>query len=42
MEETLPYTSKYLKITLNPIHKVSKEVRHVLDMEFDIKSWLDS
>ena len=42
MEETLSYTSKCLKIKLNPIHKVSKEVRHVLDMESDIKIWLDS
>ena len=41
MEELLSDTSKFVKVQFNPKHKVNKEIRHILDMEENIKKCLD-
>ena len=42
MENLLSDTTKFVKIEFNPKHKVNKEIRHLLDMEENIKSCLDN
>ena len=42
MEKFLIDTSKFVKIEFNLKHKVNKKIRHLLDMESDIKSCLDN
>ena len=42
METLLSDTTKFVKIEFNPKHKVNKEIRHLLDMEENIKSCLDN
>ena len=41
MEKLLSDRSKFVKIEFNPKHKVNQDIRHLLDMEFEIKSCLD-
>ena len=33
--------NKFVKIDFNPKHKVNQDIRHLLDMEFEMKSCLD-
>ena len=33
--------NKFVKIDFNPKHKVNRDIRHLLDMEFEMKSCLD-
>ena len=42
MEELLSDSNKFVKVELNPKHKVNKEIRHILDMEDAIKNCLDN
>ena len=42
MEESLSDTSKFREITFNAKHKVNKKLRHLLDMESNIKVCLDT
>ena len=41
MEELLSDRSKFVKIEFNSKHTVNQDVRHLLDMELEIKSCLD-
>ena len=41
MEKLLNDHNKFVKIDFNPKHKVNQDIRHLLDMEFEIKSCLD-
>ena len=41
MEELLSDTSKFVRVQFNPKHSVNKEIRHILDMEENIKNCLD-
>ena len=41
MEELFSDKSKFTKVNFNQKHKVNKELRHLLDMESTIKSFLD-
>ena len=41
MEELLSDCSKFVKIEFNSKHTVNQDVRHLLDMELEIKSCLD-
>ena len=41
MEELLSHRSKFVKIEFNSKHAVNQDVRHLLDMELEIKSCLD-
>ena len=41
MEKLLSDHNKFVKINFNPKHKVNQDIRHLLDMEFEIKSCLD-
>ena len=41
MEKLLGYTSKFIKVAFKPNHKFSKEVRHLTDIESNIKHCLD-
>ena len=41
MEKLISDSSKFAKIDFNPKHKVNQDIRHLLDMEFEIKSCLD-
>ena len=41
MEKLLSHHSKFFKIDFNRKHKVNQDIRHLLDMEFEIKSCLD-
>ena len=41
MEELLSDRSKFMKVELNSKYKVNHEIRHLLDMEMEIKSCLD-
>ena len=41
MEKLLSHRSKFFKIDFNRKHKVNQDIRHLLDMEFEIKSCLD-
>ena len=41
MEKLLSDRSNIAKIKFNPKHKVNQNIRHLLDMEFEIKSCLD-
>ena len=41
MEKLLSDRSNIAKIKFNPKHKVNQNIRHLLDMEFEIKSRLD-
>ena len=41
MEKLLGDTSKFIKVAFNPTHKVSKEVRHLTDIESNIKHYLN-
>ena len=40
-EELLSDTSKFVQVQFNPKHSVNKEIRHILDMEENIKTCLD-
>ena len=40
MEKVLSDRGKFVKIDLTPKHKVNQDIRHLLDMEFEIKSCL--
>ena len=40
MEKLLSDRGKFVKIDLTPKHKVNQDIRHLLDMEFEIKSCL--
>ena len=42
MEELLNDRSKFIKIEFNSKHTVNQDIRHLLDMELEIKSCLDS
>ena len=41
VEKLLSDRSKFFKIEFNPKHEVNQDIRHLLDMEFEIKSCLD-
>ena len=41
MEELLSDCSKFVKIEFNSKHTVNQDVRHLLDLELEIKSCLD-
>ena len=41
MKKLLSGRSKFVKIDFNTKHKVNQDSRHLLDMEFQIKSCLD-
>ena len=41
MEKLLSDTNKFVKVEFNPKHKVSKELRHLLDIQSSIKDCLD-
>ena len=41
MEELLSDTTKFVQVQFNPKHPVNKEIRHILDMEENIKNCLD-
>jgi hypothetical protein len=41
MEELLSDTTKFVQVQFNPKHSVNKEIRHILDMEENIKNCLD-
>ena len=40
-EKLLSDRNKFVKIDFNPKHKVNQDIRHLLDMEFEIRSCLD-
>ena len=40
MKKLLGDTSKFIKVAFNPKHKVSKEVRHLTEIETNIKHCL--
>ena len=42
MEELLCDQSKFVKTEFNSKHTVNQDVRHLLDMELEIKSCLDN
>ena len=42
MEELLADTSKFVKVEFNKKHKVNQELRHLLDLEGNIKTCLDN
>ena len=42
MEEFLAKTSKFVKVEFNEKHKVNQELRHLLDLEGNIKTCLDN
>ena len=42
MEELLAETSKFVKVEFNKKHKVNQELRHLLDLEGNIKTCLDN
>ena len=41
MDKLLSHRSKFFKIDFNQKHKVNQDIRHFLDMEFEIKPCLD-
>ena len=41
MEKLISDSSEFAKIDFNPKHNVNQDIRHLLDMEFEIKSCLD-
>ena len=41
MEKLLSDRSKLVQTDFNPKHKVNQDIRHLLEMEFEIKSRLD-
>ena len=41
MKKLLSDTSKFVKVQFNVKHKVNKEIRNIIDVEADIKSYLD-
>lgn len=40
MEELLSDSNKFKKVNFNPKHKVNKEIRHLIDLEAKIKTYL--
>ena len=42
MEELLSDRSKFVKIEFNSKHTVNQDIRHLVDMESEIKSCLDN
>ena len=42
MEELLADTSKFVKVEFNEKHKVNQELRHLLDLEGNTKTYLDN
>ena len=42
MEKLLRDTSKFIKVAFSPKHKLKKEVRHLRDIESNIKHCLDN
>ena len=42
MEKLLTDCSKFVKTDFNPKHNLNQDIRHLLDMEFEIKSSLDN
>ena len=42
IKELLPDTSKFVKVEFNKKHKVNQELRHLLDLEGNIKTCLDN
>ena len=41
VEKLLSDRSKFVKIEFNPNYEVNQDIRHLLDMKFEIKSCLD-
>ena len=41
MEKLISDASKFAQTDFNPKHKVNQNIRHFLDMEFEIKCCLD-
>ena len=41
IQKLLSDCSKFVKIDFNPKHKVNQDIRHLRDMEFEIKSCFD-
>ena len=42
MKELLTDTSKFVKVEFNKKHKVNQELRHLLDLEGNIKTCMDN